>query len=259
MTATVDVAGIPFHVSTPDAATRWLVDVASARVGVSVRLANAYCVALAADDAVYSELLRSPGGVNFPDGTPVVWFMRLAGMRRGGSSPRRIRGPSFFVDSLAALAGTDLTSFFLGASPDTLHDLKARCVARHPTLRIAGSYSPPFGPLDETFLDDCVERVRASGADVVWVGLGTPKQDYVAAEVSRRLGIPSAGVGAAFDFVAGSVAEAPKFIQNSGLEWAYRLMTEPRRLWRRYLFGNARFLRAASRGLRAARRARTAA
>ncbi|TSD54297.1 WecB/TagA/CpsF family glycosyltransferase [Aeromicrobium piscarium] len=236
------VGNVPFCVTNIDAAVNWLTAAAKGQSAVSVRLANAYCVALAEEDPVYGDLLRR-AGVNFPDGTPVVWTMRA----QGNAAARRVRGPSFFIRAIEEQAATGLRPFFLGASGETLDLLTSVMTGAHPDLDIAGSYSPPFAPVSDEYIDDCLNAIGTAAPDLVWVGLGTPKQDFVSTALAERLGIPCIGVGAAFDFAAGTVREAPKFIQNSGFEWAYRFASEPRRLWRRYLVGNLSFLGAVKR------------
>ncbi|PYE20198.1 N-acetylglucosaminyldiphosphoundecaprenol N-acetyl-beta-D-mannosaminyltransferase [Williamsia limnetica] len=209
---------------------------------IPVRLSNAYCVALASADQDYRALLNA-GGINFPDGTPVVWVMR-AKLRKGYGALRagRVRGPTFFTEVLRATPAAGLSNYFLGTTSTTLEKLERALTVKIPELRIAGKHAPAFGPLNEDFYDRACEEILQSGADLVWVALGTPKQDFVATELARRTGVPCIGVGAAFDFVAGTVREAPVWVQSTGLEWLYRLCSEPRRLWRRYLFGNFRFL-----------------
>nr|WP_254925661.1 MULTISPECIES: WecB/TagA/CpsF family glycosyltransferase [unclassified Rhodococcus (in: high G+C Gram-positive bacteria)] len=209
------------------------------RLALPIRLSNAYCVALAGSDSTYRELLNGRG-VNFPDGTPVIWFMR----RRSaiGSEPRRVRGPSLFGEVLREGRSSSLTHFFLGTDRETLSRLVRNVNEKYPGVVVSGTYDPPFAPVTEAFIDDCVEEVESSGADVVWVALGTPKQDYVAAQLARRTSRPCLGVGAAFDFHSGTVREAPEWVQKSGIEWLYRLSQDPRRLWRRYLIGNVQFL-----------------
>jgi len=245
---TILVGGIPFQAASLDSATEWLQMQAQRRCGVSVRLANAYCVALADSDQRYKELLKRDG-VNFADGTPVVWAMRVGHRKLTSNSqePRRVRGPSFFVQNLSASQSTQTSNFFLGSTESTLENLIDEGKKRFPNLQVAGSYAPPFAPITDRFIDECTMRIRESNPDIVWVGLGTPKQDFVTTRLAEILDVPCVGVGAAFDFLAGSVQEAPLWIQNSGLEWAYRFLQEPRRLWRRYVFGNVRFLVAALR------------
>ncbi|WP_200829931.1 WecB/TagA/CpsF family glycosyltransferase [Microbacterium sp. SLBN-154] len=220
------------------------------RRGVSMRLANAYCVALATTDDSYHQLLNN-SGVNYPDGTPVAWALRAAGQ----SDAHRVRGPSFFTTALAHQEADGVRPFFLGSSPSTLAALQTEVSRKFPALAIAGAFSPPFAPIDSDFIDECVSAVEEASADMVWVGLGTPKQDFLSTVLAERVGIPAVGVGAAFDFVAGTVPEAPAFAQKFGLEWAFRFAMEPRRLWKRYTIGNAQFTWAVVRNWRETRAA----
>ncbi|AOY70090.1 N-acetylglucosaminyldiphospho-UDP N-acetyl-beta-D-mannosaminyltransferase [Arthrobacter sp. ZXY-2] len=115
---------------------------------------------------------------------------------------------------------------------------------QYPGVRIAGFHAPPFGPVDAGFIAAEAARIRDASPDIVWVGLGTPKQDFATTMLAEETRINCVGVGAAFDFLAGCQPEAPKIFQKSGTEWIFRFMSEPRRLWRRYTFGNIRFLHA---------------
>jgi N-acetylglucosaminyldiphosphoundecaprenol N-acetyl-beta-D-mannosaminyltransferase len=239
---TSKVGDVPFAVVNMDAAVKWMVgEAADHSDPTSVRLANAYCVVLARKDVEYRALLDSDG-INFPDGSPVVWSMRADGVTDAG----RVRGPSFFEEVLAEGRSRNLRHFFLGATSQTLDKLRERMEIKFPELIVAGTYSPPFEPLSAEFLDGCERAVRGAEPDIIWVGLGTPKQDYVTTELSRRLRLPAAGVGAAFDFSAGTIREAPRFVQRAGFEWLFRLLMEPRRLWKRYVIGNFEFLRIVS-------------
>ena len=237
----VRVAGIPFVISSVEAATDWLLHVAApGRIAVNVRLANAFNIALTDREASYRRLFRDEG-VNFPDGTPVVWAMRLR-TRRGGSVPSRVRGPSLFVASMRKSASLSTRHFLLGSTPSTLALLESEIARRFPGVAICGSYSPPFAPIDSGYIADCAEKVRSAKPDIIWLGLGTPKQDILGSALAGATETPTVNVGAAFDYVAGTVREAPRLVQRSGFEWLYRLVMEPRRLWRRYLIGNAQFV-----------------
>lgn len=238
------VGGIPFAITDLPTATEWLQASALRGDAVSVRLSNAYCVALSDTDPKYKEVLLG-SGVNFPDGAPVVWFMRRHRKSAHPGTAQRVRGPSMFITNLNASQTSGTSNFFLGTTTEALALLVKRIKDDFPSTKIAGTYAPPFAPISEAFLDACAKQIIESRAGIVWVGLGTPKQDFVSSELARRTGRPCVGVGAAFDFAAGTVAEAPKWVQDSGFEWAFRLLSEPRRLWRRYLFGNVRFLRVA--------------
>ena len=241
------IGGLPFEVTDLDTAVRDVVSIAAQSSGQSlvVRLSNAYCVALASQDQEYRELFDGPG-LTLPDGAPVAWAMR--NRARSPQKAGRVRGPSFFVQVLDQGRSSDLRHFMLGATDETLTKLVDETTSRYPGVHIVDAYAPPFGPVDQAVDEECIERIAKANPDIVWIGMGTPKQDFAAAALAERLPGVFIGVGAAFDFVAGSVREAPKWVQNSGFEWAYRLMSEPKRLWRRYLFGNARFMLAVLRG-----------
>jgi N-acetylglucosaminyldiphosphoundecaprenol N-acetyl-beta-D-mannosaminyltransferase len=178
--------------------------------------------------------------LNLPDGAPLVWLSRRLGFPIQDSE--RPRGTDVFVSTVILGQEIGLRHFLYGSTPDVIEALAARLVREAPDAQIVGLESPPFRPLSEHEERGLVQRVRSSGADIVWVGLGTPKQDHFVDEFRDRLGVTLVAVGAAFDFLAGRKREAPMWAQTHGLEWAYRLVTEPRRLWRRYLVGNAAFM-----------------
>jgi len=172
------------------------------------------------------------------DGMPLVWWGRLAGA--GGS---RVYGPDLLRAALADPRHGQARHFFYGGGPGVVEKLIARARALNPDVRIAGWITPPFRPLTAAEEEETVQSIDASGADIVWVGLGCPKQDLWMARFRPRLAAPVLiGVGAAFDFLAGVKPQAPHWMQRLGLEWSFRLACEPGRLWRRYLVGNSVFL-----------------
>jgi N-acetylglucosaminyldiphosphoundecaprenol N-acetyl-beta-D-mannosaminyltransferase len=176
-----------------------------------------------------------------PDGVPLVWLGRLKGRRH----MTRVYGPDLMLEvcRLSNESGGALRHFFYGAAPGVAEELGRRLAARFPGLIVAGSASPPFRDLSVTELEADAETINASAADIVWVGLGTPKQERWAAAMRGRLRAKVlVTVGAAFDIHAGRLRQAPRSVQRAGLEWAYRLLQEPRRLWRRYLTNNSRFI-----------------
>ncbi|MEV4920978.1 WecB/TagA/CpsF family glycosyltransferase [Streptomyces tirandamycinicus] len=216
-----------------------------ARAGATARgdvhLCNAYTLTLAERDPELLETLGS-AALNLPDGQPVVWANRL--LHRGTALPsRRVYGPDLLLDVFALSTDTELSHYLLGSTPRVLKSLERELRSRYPGARIAGTCSPPFRPLTDRELRQQAEEIRSVDADIVWVGLGTPKQDRWSAELCELLPVVAVAVGAAFDFVAGTKPQAPSWMQRSGLEWVFRFGCEPRRLWRRYLFGNARFVR----------------
>jgi N-acetylglucosaminyldiphosphoundecaprenol N-acetyl-beta-D-mannosaminyltransferase len=188
-------------------------------------------------DPAYREVLNA-GDLNVPDGAPVAWAARLQGV------PAR-RQPG--TDSLHLVVGwgvsRGLRHYLYGATNETLQAMRDRLASSYPGVKIVGTEAPPFGPIEELGLDETVARIRSSGADVVWVGLGAPKQDIVAARLRDRDAAPVIMcVGAAFDFAAGIKRRAPAWMRRLGLEWLHRLAAEPGRLWHRYLVGNTLFL-----------------
>jgi N-acetylglucosaminyldiphosphoundecaprenol N-acetyl-beta-D-mannosaminyltransferase len=175
-----------------------------------------------------------------PDGQPLVWALRLLGHARA----TRVYGPDLMAAYCAHAASTG-TSIYLygGRSEQALELLETRLSERFPGLQIAGAWSPPFRPLTAEEQARVVREIEASGAQVVWVGTGQPKQELWMHEMRPRLAAPLlVGVGAAFDFHAGIVSQAPAWMQRGGLEWLYRLTREPKRLWRRYASQNPRFI-----------------
>jgi len=207
------------------------------------RLVNTYSISLASRDPDYEALLIGPGE-NVPDGWPVVASQRLLSRERDGRRPQRVRGPSFFRLALDLGRARSVKHFLLGGgSQDVLAQLERVITSDYPGALIVGRYCPPFAPLSEFPLEDWARMIVTADADVIWVGLGTPKQDYVAARLVASTGRSAAGVGAAFDFMAGAKSEAPGLVQQLGLEWLFRLLCEPRRLWRRYLVDGVCFVR----------------
>jgi N-acetylglucosaminyldiphosphoundecaprenol N-acetyl-beta-D-mannosaminyltransferase len=163
-----------------------------------------------------------------PDGMPLVWELRRRGHDRAG----RVYGPDLMLE----LFRRGHRHYLYGATDATLDLLQERLAARFPQARIVGRFAPPFRPLTPDEETDIARRINATGADIVWVGIGAPKQERWMARMRDRLQPPVLiGVGAAFDFHAGLQPQAPGWMQRAGLEWAFRLRTEPRRLWRRYL------------------------
>lgn len=208
--------------------------------GDDVHLCNAYTLALADRDPRLRATLRR-AALNLADGQPVVWANGL--LHRGAAIPQaRVRGTDLVLEVFALGQAAGLRHYLLGSTPEVLDALRDELRRRFPGARIAGACSPPFLPLSAEELRAQEEEVRACRADIVWVGLGTPKQDFRAAELASALPVVSIAVGAAFDFIAGHKRQAPRWMRCCGLEWTHRLGSEPRRLWRRYLFGNSRFL-----------------
>jgi len=204
-----------------------------------VHLVNAYTIALASESDDYRECLQEPA-VNLPDGKPLAWASKLFGQN---PVARQVRGPQLFLDTFDVGQSAGVKHFLLGSTQDVLLKLQQNLLKRFPDAQIAGMESPPFRSLtpEEYAAQDA--RIVNSGAQIVWVGLGTPKQDFEARRLVDATGLLAVAVGAAFDFAAGTTREAPSWVQRVGFEWMFRLLSEPRRLWRRYLVGNFVFVR----------------
>ena len=172
-----------------------------------------------------------------PDGMPLVWI----GKRRG-LPVERTCGPDLMQAVLAASPQTGLKHYLYGGKPGVAEMLAQRFTQKYPGLQIVGTECPPFRPLTRPEILQVRARIRQSGADVVWVGISSPKQDVWMHDNYRHLTQTLIGVGAAFDFHSGTVKRAPVWMRNSGLEWLHRLVSEPRRLWRRYLILAPRFV-----------------
>jgi len=174
-----------------------------------------------------------------PDGMPMVWMGWFQGHRTMG----RVYGPDLMLDVCEASVARGFRHFFYGGANGVAEDLKQKLTVRFPGLQVVGTYEPPFRPLnpeEESALRRQVEQCRP---DIFWVGLSTPKQERFMAAYLPKLDVTlMAGVGAAFDFHTGRVKQAPRWMQHAGLEWFYRVCQEPRRLWRRYLKNNPRFI-----------------
>jgi N-acetylglucosaminyldiphosphoundecaprenol N-acetyl-beta-D-mannosaminyltransferase len=175
-----------------------------------------------------------------PDGQPLVWALHAL----GHPGATRVYGPDLMALACARAARTGTTSFLYGGrTPAALKQLEARLRERFPGVRIAGGHSPPFRALDAREEQALIDEINGSGAQIVWVGTGQPKQEKWMLRMRPHLTAPLlVGVGAAFDFHAGLVPQAPRWMQRAGLEWSYRLAREPRRLWRRYARYNPRFI-----------------
>ena len=233
------VLGVPLAVTDYAQMLDWIDGMVSARRRGYVCVAAVHTVVASGEDPeLRAAVLASD--LTVPDGQPLVWALNAL----GHGLETRVYGPTLMWRACERAARTG-TRFFLygGRDPQALHALAERLVAAHPGLRIVGRHCPPFRPLTPGEQETVASEIDASGADVVWVGIGVPKQEKWMAAMRPRLGAPVlVGVGAAFDFHAGLVAQAPEWMQDRGLEWLFRLSQEPRRLWKRYLRYNPLFV-----------------
>ncbi|WP_291524114.1 WecB/TagA/CpsF family glycosyltransferase [Branchiibius sp. NY16-3462-2] len=239
------IGRIDFTVATLDEAVdQVLADAVSdgRSTGWSIRLAGAHAVVTAEEDAAYAEILNGPGAT-YADGAPIEWIMKHRRVPGAG----RVRGPSLFRECLRRGQDLGVRHFLLGTTEETLASLTAEISNCYPAAKIAGHWAPPFGPIDDAFVTAAVEQIADTGPHLIWVAVGAPKQEVAALRLAEATGAICIGVGAAFDFVAKTKPEAPGWMQTAGVEWLFRLASEPRRLAHRYLVGNAQFLRIVAR------------
>jgi N-acetylglucosaminyldiphosphoundecaprenol N-acetyl-beta-D-mannosaminyltransferase len=234
-----EVLGVPLAVSDYEQVLDWMeATIETGGRGYLTAAAVNLVMSARADPATMSAVLDATLAV--PDGQPLVWALKLLGHARA----TRVYGPDLMAGfcGRAALSHTPMY-LYGGRTEQALDLLKDRLCERFPGLNIAGGYSPPFRALTTEEEQRVIAEIDGCGAQVVWVGTGQPKQELWMHAMRPRLRAPLlVGVGAAFDFHAGIVPQAPGWMQRNGLEWSYRLAREPRRLWRRYASQNPRFV-----------------
>ena len=234
-------AGVLLTVSTPVAAVDSTLRSAKGKQGRAIHFCNAHTLSIAHADDAYRELLTRAGAC-YPDGQSVVWVRKVLNRN---SRMHKVSGPDFFEAVLGASSAGGPLHYLLGGDEPTLEGLRRQLAARFPEAQVVGWESPPFRKLTDDEVRAQDDRIRDSRAEIVWVGLGTPKQDYEVRRLADALPVTAVAVGAAFDFTAGTKPRAPRWMRSAGLEWLHRLASEPRRLWRRYLIGNVVFVWAA--------------
>lgn len=210
---------------------------ARARRSCYVCVSNVHVTMESYDSVEYRAIVNGADLVT-PDGRPLVWALRLFGV----SAATQVRGATLTLHVLERAAAEAVAIGFYGGSPEVLAHLLRSCHRRFPRLRVAYAHAPPFRPLTAEEDAAVVREINSSGARVLFVGLGCPKQERWMAAHKGRVHAVMLGVGAALDFLAGLKPEAPVWMQHAGMEWLFRLATEPRRLWRRYARHNPRFV-----------------
>ena len=240
----IPIIGLPIAATTYAGAVGWILEHALDRDrSYAVEAANTHVAALARTDKEFGAAMRRFDLI-CPDGMPLVWALNSQ-LGADEKLTDRVYGPTLMLETLKATNGrkTDFKHFLLGGRQGTLDKLTRSFAARFPDVEIAGTHSPPFGEWPENEFDRIAEKIRNSGANLIWVGLGCPRQEQWIASSKHRLppGVYF-GIGAAFAFHAGEVRQAPPLVQQFGLEWAYRVAMEPRRLFKRYFTYNSLFV-----------------
>lgn len=234
----VEILGVAVSATDPTAVLERIAGWLDRREANYVCVNTVHSLLCAREDPRLREIYRRAGIVT-PDGMPLVWISRW----RGESAVRRVYGPDLLLACCETFRSRGIRHYFYGGAEGVAERLADRLQARFPGLKVAGTMSPPFRRLDADEREDIARRVEATKPDIIWVGLGCPKQDYWMADHVQRLApAVQIGVGAAFDFHSGRKRQAPIWMRRSGLEWLFRLLSEPRRLAGRYLVGNTRFV-----------------
>ncbi|MBI5951015.1 MAG: WecB/TagA/CpsF family glycosyltransferase [Chloroflexi bacterium] len=218
-------------------AVELILDVAMRNESCVVYAANVHMLMESYDSPAFKAVVNSADLVT-PDGMPLVWILRLKGQK----DQQRVYGPTLMLYVLEAAAREKVPVGFYGGMPEVLQALTARVQVKFPDLKIVYSFSSPFREMSREEDKQVIEDINNSGTRILFVGLGCPKQEKWMAEHRGKINAVMLGVGAAFDFHAGVKPQAPAWMQKAGLEWLHRLATEPRRLWRRYLYHNPRFV-----------------
>ncbi len=220
-----------------DGALQATIRLIAARKAGYICVANVHTAVTATRDAVLNRVFKNAALV-LPDGMPLVWYGGWHGYRMG-----RVAGPDFMERMIRFSYGKAYRHFLLGSTPETIQTLHRNLEEKAPDLQLCGMISPPFRPFTNRDMHEMADAINAANADIVWVGLGAPKQELWMADMQPLLNRAiMVGVGAAFDFLAGTLQRAPGWMQRAGLEWFYRLLRQPRRLWRRYLINNTIFI-----------------
>ena len=233
------ILGVPLAVTDYDRTLDWIEAAVQLGAREYLCVAAVHTVMESRDDDALREAVDG-AAFTVPDGQPLAWALR----KLGHDIDARVYGPELMDRACARSAQSGQRHYLYGGRDEqALAQLAANLLHRHPDLQLAGGYSPPFRALSNAELDEIAARINAARPDVVWVGIGVPKQEKWMAAMRERLDAPVlVGVGAAFDFHAGLVAQAPAWMQRRGLEWLFRLVQEPRRLFRRYARHNPRFV-----------------
>ncbi|MBR5419959.1 MAG: WecB/TagA/CpsF family glycosyltransferase [Lachnospiraceae bacterium] len=231
------IFGLPLALSTPEKAVDHITEEHEKLGGKYVTFCNVHTLMTARNDAAYAQAQKD-AYLRMPDGKPLAWCLKGRGYREAS----QVAGPDFMQRMLRLPAERNGKHYFYGASETTLRKLEEVIRSNYPDAQIAGMESPPFRELTEEEEKEALQRMNDSGADYIWIGLGAPKQEYFMQRNAGRARGIMFGVGAAFDFHAGRVDRAPKWLRRIGLEWLFRLLQDPQRLWKRYLMTNTQFL-----------------
>lgn len=219
----------------------WLIDFTKKYIkelsGDYMCVSNVHTTVMSDDDPSYCAV-QNGGIMAIPDGGP----LSSVGRKRGAAQMQRTTGPDYLKKILKISAENGYRHYFYGSSEETLEKLEKHLMREYPGVQVAGMYSPPFRSLSPEEDQEIIRMINESHADFVWVGLGAPKQEFWMHEHQGKIDGFMVGVGAAFDYLAGNIKRAPAWMQKMNLEWLYRLLQEPKRLFKRYVYTNTKFI-----------------
>jgi N-acetylglucosaminyldiphosphoundecaprenol N-acetyl-beta-D-mannosaminyltransferase len=228
----VDIAAIDME---------WLLNYINSNIkklsGDYMCVSNVHTTVTAYEDSEYRKI-QNGGIMAIPDGGP----LSSVGRKRGYENMQRTTGPSFMEEIFKISVEKGYRHYFYGSTEETLTKLRQMLENDYPKLQIAGMYSPPFKPMTDKEDDAIIEQINEAKADFVWIGLGAPKQERWMANHQGKINGFMVGVGAGFDYFAGNIDRAPEWMQKSNLEWLFRLMQDPKRLFKRYFYTNTKFI-----------------
>ena len=219
----------------------WLIEFTKKHIknlsGEYICVSNVHTTVMSYDDRGYCAV-QNGGIMAIPDGGP----LSSVGRKRGFSNMKRTTGPDYMKEILKISAEEGFRHYFYGSTERTLNKLSKILEKRYPNVQVVGMYSPPFRPLTKEEDEEVIRMINESQADFVWIGLGAPKQERWMADHKGKVNGLMVGVGAAFDYEAGNIERAPMWMQKANLEWLYRLLQEPKRLFKRYFYTNTKFV-----------------
>lgn len=205
--------------------------------GKYICVSNVHTTVMSYDNEEYKQI-QNNAIMALPDGKP----LSIIGKIRGSKDIERVTGPDLMEEIFKISSKKNYSHFFYGSTKETLEKLKQELYKKYPSINVCGVYSPPFRELSSKENDEIIENINKLNPDFVWVGLGAPKQEVWMSKNSKKINSLMIGVGAGFDYHAKNIKRAPRIMQNLGLEWLYRLKQDPKRLWKRYMFTNFKFI-----------------
>lgn len=234
-----EVIGMPVDVGNIESVSQNLIHLADRKetAGKFICVANVHMLTVAHEDPSFKYVLQNAYRV-ISDGMPLVWTQK----RKGFQEARRVSGPDLMLKLCSACEDSGHSIYLLGTDNETLNELSRKLLGQFPRLKIAGHHAPDFLPQNPPLDKELALAINASGASFLFVGLGCPKQEFWCSTFAPSLNAISIGVGAAFDFHSGKKKRPPLWVQRFGFEWFYRLLSEPGRLWKRYLTSNSLFI-----------------